>query len=602
MVHGGATFGLLGLIALVYASFRFGRWVQRVDDPIPPNPVAALVQVASGDAVWPVASTATLIASLLTILVSASLVIAWRRQGRDHGVDDKAHSMASPKLLREVTGSQAAEKSARLRPTSEPGNVSVIGIEVARTVVGNRSLYMSWEDMLVCFAGTRMGKSSALAIPAMCAAPGPALGTSNKRDLHDHTRGVREELGTVWVSDLQHITGDSLGSGQPWWWNPLRDITNLKGAQKLASYFVSASREDSARVDAYFDGGAQELLALYMLAAAVGDGDLLHVYGWLSSDDNELAKDMLRVRGHQMAALRIETAQGLNPRQKDGLYDMARRFLAVLADQHYASSVLPPRRQLFDGDSALGQLRLTHDNPEFVPAQFASTTDTLYALSMEGPDSASPLTTALVGTVFDAATVEARRSPNGRLTTPLVAVLDEAANVCRLRELPKWYSHFGSQGINILTILQSPAQAAEVWGKARLSEMRQASNFHLYGGGLDDTDYLRELSTLVGDQDSERWTTSHSGSGLLGGRDSTSTSQSWIKEPILTVTDLAGLPKDRMLVISSGNAPILARKVFWSDTQWADAINRSLLAYGVATQPTSTGPVELTKSGSGVLP
>lgn len=47
----------------------------------------------------------------------------------------------------------------------------------------------------------------------------------------------------------------------------------------------------------------------------------------------------------------------------------------------------------------------------------------------------------------------------GRLATPLLGILDEAANVCRWKALPDQYSHYGSRGI----ILQSWSQGVEVW-------------------------------------------------------------------------------------------------------------------------------------------
>ena len=34
----------------------------------------------------------------------------------------------------------------------------------------------------------------------------------------------------------------------------------------------------------------------------------------------------------------------------------------------------------------------------------------------------------------------------GRLDPPLVVVLDEAANICRISDLPDLYSHLGSRG------------------------------------------------------------------------------------------------------------------------------------------------------------
>lgn len=61
---------------------------------------------------------------------------------------------------------------------------------------------------------------------------------------------------------------------------------------------------------------------------------------------------------------------------------------------------------------------------------------TLYSLSKEGRGSAGPLITALTVAVAEAAEDYAKTQPGGRLAVPMVAVLDEAANVCRWRELP----------------------------------------------------------------------------------------------------------------------------------------------------------------------
>lgn len=66
-----------------------------------------------------------------------------------------------------------------------------------------------------------------------------------------------------------------------------------------------------------------------------------------------------------------------------------------------------------------------------------------------------PLVTALTIAVVEAAEEFASRSAGGRLATPLLGVLDEVANVCRWRALPDRYSHYGSRGIVLMTVLQS---------------------------------------------------------------------------------------------------------------------------------------------------
>ena len=70
---------------------------------------------------------------------------------------------------------------------------------------------------------------------------------------------------------------------------------------------------------------------------------------------------MLRRNGHPDAAAKIETAANLNPRQQDGLYDMARRFINIMTVPAYARSVLPPSRVRFEGDNTIGNVDLTHD-------------------------------------------------------------------------------------------------------------------------------------------------------------------------------------------------------------------------------------------------
>ena len=84
---------------------------------------------------------------------------------------------------------------------------------------------------------------------------------------------------------------------------------------------------------------------------------------------------------------------------------------------------------------------------------------------------------------------------------PLVGVLDEAANVCRWRELPNLYSHYGSRGIVLMTILQSWSQGVEVWGADGMRKLWSASNVKVYGGGVSEAAFLEDLSRTIGDYD-----------------------------------------------------------------------------------------------------
>jgi len=576
------------LIALGYGSLWLGHAFTDTGESIPGNPFQALFSVAGGKLTWPTVSTVIFVMAVIIGSGLAGVAAAARAsRGGKNDVDAKARLMGSTSKLTGVTGKQARDRAKSLRSDLAERDTlddADIGVIVGRTVQGNQKVFMSWEDMMFALAGPRMGKTAAMAIDALCTAPGAAMFTSNKRDGHDLTRGVREELGSVWRYDLQGIAEGPRTGSDGFWWNPLRGVTSIVAARKLASYFAAASKDDSARVDAYFDGGAQELLAQMMLAASCAGGDLLHVYGWLSDEENELPQKILEEHNHQIVAMRLQSVRGLNPRQRDGLYDMARRFIGLLEEQTYVMSVLPPERvdvslgAVLDTDIGRG-VRYPHSMREFVIEKFVTSTDTLYALSKEGPDSSSALTTALIGSIIDAAQRTARRSPRGRMPVPMLCILDEAANVCRLPELPAWYSHLGSQGICLMTIVQNLSQAQKVWGQDGVKQLQDAANFLWYGGGIKDKTTLSDLSALVGDHDVERWSASRGGGMFDSG--STSKSQSWSKEPIMTVDDLAAIPKTRALVQISGNRPVLMKKLYWSDGPNADAITASAERYGI---------------------
>lgn len=155
---------------------------------------------------------------------------------------------------------------------------------------------------------------------------------------------------------------------------------------------------------------------------------------------------------------------------------------------------------------------------------------------------------------------------------PLVAVLDEAANVCRWHNLPDLYSHYGSRGITILTILQSWSQGVEVWGRDGMRKLWSAANVKVYGGGVSETEFLTELSTLIGEVDVDTVSTSRS-------RGATTTSRSLRRDRVLDVSDLGSMPRFRAVVFASGVPPVLVRTLPWMDSPAAPAIRASIEAH-----------------------
>ena len=210
--------------------------------------------------------------------------------------------------------------------------------------------------------------------------------------------------------------------------------------------------------------------------------------------------------------------------------------------------------------------------PQFNPHEFVRQGGTLYSLSKEGAGTAGPLVTALTVAVVEAAEEYAKGCPMGRMPNPLVGVLDEAANVCRWKNLPDLYSHFGSRGIVLMTILQSWAQGQECWGEHGMEKLWSAANIRVYGGGASDANFLERLSKLIGDYDIISSSVSYN-KGERG------TSRQTQRHNIMEVSDLASMPPGRAVVFPSGIPATMVKTVPWFTRPDAGAVKASLTKY-----------------------
>ncbi len=390
------------------------------------------------------------------------------------------------KRLPRNEGALARYTDPRRAPIAGPGP----GIALGRDVMSGKVVRQSWEDVAAMIAGARTGKTTTQVAPAILSAPGAAYTCSNKRDVVDLTatarRAVKDRNGkdaAVWIFDPQGIANAS----PTWWWNPLDMAGDLAGARTLAGLFASASRPPGSQRDAYFDPEGEELLTVLLLAARLADQPLTAVYQWVSKGKNEGIVEVLAGAGHHLAANALVDFIKQPEKQRAGVFATARKNVSFLADPNLGPWITAgDARRRFSTDA------------------FAGSSDTLYALSKEGPGSAGPLTAALTAAVVQAAERLASRSAGGRLATPMVCPLDEVANVCRWRELPDLYSHYGSRGIILMSFLQSWSQGVDVWGEQGMRKLWGAANIRLYGGGSNEGRFLSSpLKVLIWDDDGQ---------------------------------------------------------------------------------------------------
>jgi type IV secretory pathway TraG/TraD family ATPase VirD4 len=534
------VFGLLLIVVLIVAgAWAAAELAHLAEHTAAPqhNPVGWVKALVKGAWHWPSSAT-WWAAGEAAVVLALALVIAvpvMRWQAKRVYVDTRARLLGRDRpSLRRYIDPKAAPVAA------EHG----AGLQIGRDVLSGRMVRATWEDTMVVIAGARMGKTTSMAVPQVLDAPGAVYCTSNKRDLYDSTARARRRRGEVWLFDPQGIAGTERPS---FWWDPLDSCRTIAAARRTADVFATASRPPNASRDAYFDPASEELLASYLLAAAAGGEPVTAVHAWLANSRDETPVHHLRAAGHDALADAADATMRLPDRQLAGVVGTAAKVVAWMAD---------PRLRAWVTDPGDGRPRL--DVAKVLAARHA----TLHSLSKEGEGSAGALTGALTTTFLTEAERVGQASPAGRLPVPVVAVLDEVANVCRWRDLPDRYSHYGSRGIICACYLQSWSQGVDCWGREGMRKLWGAANIRVYGGGTHEAEFLEDVSRICGDWDAPATSlsTARGGNGTAGARTYTASTK---RERILDVSTLGALPASRAVVMLSGTYPLVVRKVAW---------------------------------------
>ncbi|MEU2222699.1 TraM recognition domain-containing protein [Streptomyces sp. NPDC018347] len=528
---------LLGILAvtlplsnLAWLGGQITSWATGSGPDAPYQPVQALLRPAR---LWPrLGETSLLIgtrilpaAALLALGITA--VTLYQRYKAGGGRTKRVAGMAKRSDVEPLMTKAVTSKARSLRPSLK--DAKHIAARDTGVLLGNlqgtrHEVRMGFEDVAVAIMAPRSGKTTSLAIPSILNAPGAVLLTSNKaaNDAFTATLDARGAVGRVWAMDPQQIAHAT----REMWWNPLADAKTLDGAGRLAGHFLAASVDASQQGDFWSKAGSNVLSQLF-LAAALDERPITDVMQWLAFPADRTPLDILRDHDFTAVAAQLKGTVEGPPETRDGIYETARQYAAALLNSEIAAWVTPQK-----------------DIPEFRPSEFVTSSDTLYLLSKDGGGGASALIAACADSVMRAATTQAERA-GGRLDPPMLAILDEAANVCKISDLPDLYSHLGSRGIIPITILQSYRQGQKVWGDAGMDAMWSAATVKVIGSGIDDPDFADKLSRLIGDHDVETTSTSHSESGK-------STSVSMRQERILPADAIRALPKGTALCFATG--------------------------------------------------
>jgi len=497
--------------------------------------------------------------------------------------DEPLRSLAKQADVRHLMNPAALLSAQRLR-TSLAGTATKdvtagdIGLVLGELLqLGRRRgphLVTSWEDVLLAFMAPRQGKTTTYVVPPTLEAPGAVVCTSNKADAWAATASIRAQRTgeRVWTFDPQAIAH----AQQTWWWDPLRGLDTVEEAERLAGHFVLTVEDDRSRD--IWGPAAQELLAALLLAAKTCGGTILDVYDWLNDEATPVPAEVLRGAGLRGIAASLQGTQHSPPETRGSVYFTARVAAKCLRNPAITAWVTPP----------LGAWGLE----EFDAGAFPMSRQSLYLLSKDGGGSAAPLVAALTDRVMRAGVVAAERR-GGRLDPPMLVLLDEAANICRIADLPQLYSHLGSRGIIPCTILQSYPQGVGVWGETGMKALWSAATVKVIGPGIDDPSFAEDLSRLIGDHD-----VLVEGGTVSDGRRTRSTSLR--QQRILPASVIRALPKGRALVWVTGSKVAMIRTLPWYAGPRAgevDAARRAAEAQMTTSTPSVTASASATAAG-----
>ena len=296
---------------------------------------------------------------------------------------------------------------------------------------------------------------------------------------------------------------------------------------------------------------------------------------WLDDPATPTPAELLDDAGYLALASALRGAQMGAPETRDGIYQTARTAAQCLHDPQIMAWVTPPR------DARM---------PVFDPARFALTRDALYLLT-ESRSAASPLIAGITDTVMRAGRRRAEQA-GGRLDPPMCLILDEAANICKISDLPDLYSHLGSRGMIPVTILQSYEQGESVWGTQGMAALWGSATKKLIGAGVDSPRLTRDVAMLVGHHDVPV-------RSISVGDGRASEQISWQRRLILEAADIRSIERGSALLLASGIRPALLDLRPWTALPDAARIDAARQRAETAIQRAAQADAPGGLSGSG---
>jgi type IV secretion system protein VirD4 len=408
------------------------------------------------------------------------------------------------------------------------------------------------EHSVLVLGPPRSGKTSAIVIPTLLAAPGAAVCTSTKPDVMRASAHARSSLGQVWLFDPIEDHEALPHGARRLHWSPVAAAGSWDRALQLARAMSAAGAPGAGTTnEGHWRERSAALLAPLLLAANLAGRPVGEVLSWVLRGELEAPAQNLADHEQPVAGDVLAGIARTDPRERSSILSATAGTLAA-----------------YNADAT----RRAAAESNFDPDRFVASTDTVYITAPAHAQAlCAPLVVGLLEQIRHA--TYARSRGDERRGAPLLMCLDELANIAPIHDLPALVSEAGGQGLHVLACLQDLSQARGRWGSAA-DGLLSLFQTKLILDGIADTRTLEAISLTLGEYD--RRVVSHnvgrSSSEKLWApgpaTHSDGVSYSTVRQRVLSPGEIAQLPEGHGLLLRGTRWELLRLTPWHSSEPW----------------------------------
>ncbi len=407
------------------------------------------------------------------------------------------------------------------------------------------------ESAVMVLGPPRSGKTSKVMIPAVMGASGAVISTATKPEVMRATVAARSEVGQAWLFDPTASERQLPDGVRRLCWSPVAAACSWDEALVMARAMAACTRPGSGTTNEdHWTERAGALLAPFLHAANLTDRPIAEVLRWTLRQELAPARAVLLDSDSEIAADVLDGIEQTDARERSSIFSATAGVLAA-----------------YNSDA----VRETAAHPNFDPARFAASTDTIYITAPEHKQGlCSPLIVGLLEqvrhAVYERAASEAPEGP------AMLWALDEVANIAPIHDLPALISQAGGQRLQVMVGLQDLSQARSRWGTDAAEGFMSLFQTKAVLSGIGDTRTLESISVALGEYDrkvvSSTLGTSETDKWLDPHGYNESVSYQTQTQRVLTPGEIAKLPPGQGLLLRGGDWGLIGLTPWFRCEPW----------------------------------